>query len=95
MSSSSFHNKLASIQVEMEAFVLKTLRKIRKEAPRRFKELRDVCDELISRTYTSTTFLEVGLLTFPYVLRQLHCQTRKLQTVVTHKKPMRISILNS
>jgi len=31
----------------MEAFVLKTLRKMKKEAPRRFKDLRDVCDELI------------------------------------------------
>jgi hypothetical protein len=31
----------------MEAFVLKTVRRIRKEAPRRLKELRAVCDELI------------------------------------------------
>lgn len=33
----------------METFILKTLRKIRKEVPRRFKELRIVCDDLIGR----------------------------------------------
>ncbi|KAJ1434054.1 hypothetical protein B484DRAFT_477107 [Ochromonadaceae sp. CCMP2298] len=32
----------------MEAFVLKTLRRLKKESPRRFKELRDVCDEMIA-----------------------------------------------
>lgn len=31
----------------MEAFILKTLKKIRKEVPRRLKELRSVSDELI------------------------------------------------
>ena len=40
-------------QMNMEAFVLKTLKKIKKEAPRRFKDLRDICDELISM-YSST-----------------------------------------
>lgn len=39
--------------MNMEAFVLKTLKKIKKEAPRRFKDLRDICDELISM-YSST-----------------------------------------
>jgi hypothetical protein len=33
----------------MEAFVLKTLRRLKKESPRRFKELRDVCDEMIGK----------------------------------------------
>jgi hypothetical protein len=30
----------------MEAYVLKTLKKLRKEAPRRFKDLRNICDDL-------------------------------------------------
>ena len=33
----------------MEAFVLKTLRRIKKEAPRRFKDLRSICDDLIGK----------------------------------------------
>lgn len=33
----------------MEASVLKTLQKIRKEAPRRFQDLRNICDDLIGR----------------------------------------------
>eukprot|EP01038_Epipyxis_sp_PR26KG_P008429 gene8429-11403_t len=31
----------------MESYVLKTLKRLRKEAPRRFKDLRIICDELI------------------------------------------------
>lgn len=31
----------------MEQFVVKTLTKIKKEAPRKFKDLRNVCDDLI------------------------------------------------
>ena len=34
----------------MEVSVLKTIKRIRKEAPRRFTELRDQCDELIGAT---------------------------------------------
>ena len=37
----------------MEAFVLKTLKKIRKEAPRRFKDLRSICDDLIGNNCNS------------------------------------------
>jgi hypothetical protein len=33
--------------MEMEIFILKTIKKIRKETPRRFKELRGSCDLLI------------------------------------------------
>ena len=35
----------------MEVSVLKTIKRIRKEAPRRFAELRDQCDELIGTTF--------------------------------------------
>ena len=31
----------------MDASVLKTLKRIRKEAPRRFADLRNTCDEII------------------------------------------------
>lgn len=31
----------------MDAAVLKTLKRIRKEAPRRFSDLRNTCDEII------------------------------------------------
>ena len=31
--------------------MLKTLRKLRKEAPRKFKDLRIICDELIGNSY--------------------------------------------
>lgn len=31
----------------MEQYILKSLKRLRKEAPKRFKELRDSCDELI------------------------------------------------
>jgi hypothetical protein len=34
----------------MEASVLKTLQRIRKEAPRRFKDLRNICDDLIGKS---------------------------------------------
>jgi hypothetical protein len=49
------HSRAKAFQIvrlylkDMEAFVLKTLKKIKKEAPKRFKELRDVCDELTSK----------------------------------------------
>ena len=35
----------------MEGLILKTLRRIRKETPRRLKDLRLMCDELIGRLY--------------------------------------------
>lgn len=33
--------------MEMEIYILKTIKKIRKETPRRFKELRASCDSLV------------------------------------------------
>ena len=30
----------------MEAYMLKTLKRLRKEAPRRYKDLRGICDDL-------------------------------------------------
>jgi Ca2+-dependent lipid-binding protein len=51
----------------MEAFVLKTLKKIKKEAPKRFKELRDVCDELTSKL--SLASLWEPTLSFMHVAR--------------------------
>ena len=35
----------------MEPFVLKILKRLRKEAPRKFKDLRISCDELIGNIY--------------------------------------------
>lgn len=35
----------------MEPFVLKILKRLRKEAPRKFKDLRISCDELIGNNY--------------------------------------------
>lgn len=35
--------------LKMEASVLKTLQKIRKETPRKFKDLRSICDDLIGK----------------------------------------------
>lgn len=32
-----------------ENFLIKTIKKIRKESPRRFKELRNVCDEILGK----------------------------------------------
>lgn len=42
----------------MEVSVLKTLKRLRKEAPRRYAELRDACDELIGAV---TYFDAIGL----------------------------------
>jgi hypothetical protein len=37
----------ADLTMEMEIFILKTVKKLRKETPRRFKDLRTSCDKLI------------------------------------------------
>lgn len=35
--------------MEMEIYILKTIKKIRKETPRKFKELRTNCDKLVGK----------------------------------------------
>ena len=40
----------------MEVTVLKTIKRLRKEAPRRFVELRDSCDELIGAIFLAIAY---------------------------------------
>ena len=56
---------------------MKTLKKIRKEAPRRLKELRSVCDELIGMIRPDSIALHVSccLISFSYCAEMLSGKT--------------------
>ena len=64
----SFSNRTRVILFkDMEGFILKTLKKIRKEAPRRLKELRTVCDELIGECQMNDivlTYIEFSIVSY-------------------------------
>jgi len=44
----------------IEAFLLKTIKRLRKEAPRRLKELRSICDELIEKAESTVNPSEIN-----------------------------------
>jgi hypothetical protein len=61
----------------MEPFVLKTLKRLKKESPRRFKDLRIICDELIGCGALLSYLLFLHFLNIMYEIMKNSCTYRK------------------